>query len=89
MLTRCYRRLSLQFYPGRGGSTEAMQAINAARDLLREPLAGRARARERGPAGGRRFSAEAAGGMLRTQWAGLGTRGQDPPLSASASAGIL
>jgi hypothetical protein len=31
---RWYRRLSLEFHPDRGGSHEAMKAVNRARDLL-------------------------------------------------------
>ncbi|MHB8955439.1 MAG: J domain-containing protein [Pirellulaceae bacterium] len=33
-----YRRLSMRFHPDRGGSKEAMQAINAARELLEEMI---------------------------------------------------
>jgi hypothetical protein len=33
-----YRRLSMRFHPDHGGSKEAMQAINAARELLEEMI---------------------------------------------------
>jgi hypothetical protein len=39
LLRSWYREMSLRFHPDRGGSTEAMQAINHAYDRLRE-LAG-------------------------------------------------
>lgn len=33
-----YRRLSMRFHPDRGGSKDAMQAINAARELLEDMM---------------------------------------------------
>lgn len=36
VLRRWHRQLCLDFHPDRGGSTEAMQAINAAYDRLRK-----------------------------------------------------
>lgn len=33
-----YRKLSLRFHPDRGGSKEAMQAVNVAKELLEEML---------------------------------------------------
>jgi len=33
-----YRQLSLRFHPDRGGSKEAMQAINVARELLEKMI---------------------------------------------------
>jgi curved DNA-binding protein CbpA len=39
LIGRWYREMSLRFHPDRGGSDEAMQAINHAHDRLKE-LAG-------------------------------------------------
>lgn len=39
LFSRWYREMALQFHPDRGGSKEAMQAINAAADRLKELLA--------------------------------------------------
>jgi len=38
MVARWYRTLAMKFHPDRGGSHEAMQALNAARDALMRDL---------------------------------------------------
>jgi uncharacterized protein (DUF3820 family) len=38
LIRRWYRQLSLRYHPDRGGSAEAMQAVNAAHELLQSLL---------------------------------------------------
>jgi len=40
LINSWYRKLSLSHHPDRGGSTERMQAINAAHELLKEMVNG-------------------------------------------------